>query len=325
MSAHKPSEYWQRVSEMMEICGPHSWPSLFATRRELDNAQAVVKTAAAGFPVSHQILVDAQYLTKAARHPDTGEIILLPFRMCAHVPVNACLLVGMLASKSVFWTGAWQCANQCFNAAQFYANRNASNTVTDATLLASFSGAVVSSVVVGSGLRSLFIKAEAATSSLSKSSWRSRAAVAGSLAVPFLAAAAGKPLQIGLMRQDEWRDGVQVTDHNGDEHGRSIAAGQAAVSMTIATRTLYLAPMLWMPVVQGWIERAVPLLQRNRAAWLAVYTLHTAVNSAFVTPMCIALFDQRASLPATALESGFQHLKDRDGRQIQRFYFNKGL
>ena len=111
----------------------------------------------------------------------------------------------------------------------------------------------------------------------------SRSAAFLSLGVPFLAAAAGKPLgQIGLTRHDEWLgSGVEVFTADGQAQGRSVAAGRAAVAVTILTRTVYLAPMLWLPVMQS------------------------AANSAFVTPLCVALFDQRASLPAAALEPRF--------------------
>ena len=124
----------------------------------------------------------------------------------------------------------------------------------------------------------------------------SRSAAFLSLGVPFLAAAAGKPLgQIGLTRHDEWLgSGVEVFTADGQAQGRSVAAGRAAVAMTILTRTVYLAPMLWLPVMQS------------------------AANSAFVTPLCVALFDQRASLPAAALEPRFHGASG-------PLYFNKGL
>jgi hypothetical protein len=234
--------------------------------------------------------------------------------------------------------------NQSFNALQFYANRNATNPVPLETVAVSFSAAVVSAVSVGAGLRSFELStarrlreaatkaaAAAAASSSSSSSSSSAASPAPlwlralSLSVPFLGAAAAKPLQIGLMRRDEIEQGVEVFDGEGNPRGRSVTAGRAAVGMTVATRITYLAPMLWMPVVQGWIERAVPLLRTNRAAGILAYTAHAAVNSAFVTPLCIALFDQRASLPAKALEEGFRGLKDSRGRDVERLYFNKGL
>ena len=138
--------------------------------------------------------------------------------------------------------------------------------------------------------------------------------------MPFLAAAAGKPIQIPLMRHDEFAGaGVEVADARGVPQGRSTIAGAVAVATTVVTRIVYLAPMLWLPPLQAAIERRVPLLRASRGASVAAYTLHAAATSAFVTPLCIALFDQRASLPASRLEPRFANLGD------ELLYFNKGL
>jgi hypothetical protein len=324
--------YVARVVGMLDVCGPPSWPSLLASDAEVRGAQELLRgersvrgDAARGALAAgdEAALSRARYLVRAAVHPDTEEIIPLPFRMAAHVPANAVLLVGMLSARSVLGTGAWQFANQAFNALQFYANRNATAATPsgDSALLASFSGAVASSVGVGVLLRRSALRAEAAAA-VAQPHLRaaaSRSAAILSLGVPFLAAAAGKPLQIGLMRHDEWLgSGVEVFTADGQAQGRSIAAGRAAVAMTILTRSVYLAPMLWLPVLQSALERSVPLLQRSRPARIASYTIHAAANSAFVTPLCIALFDQRASLPAAALEPRFHGASG-------PLYFNKGL
>jgi hypothetical protein len=325
-AAAQPSTFWQRVKAMEAICGPSSWWTLLAPAAELNAAADVVRRHAAGAAVPPDTLQRAEQLRAAALHPDTGQPIALPLRMAAHVPANTVLLIGMLTARSVAATAAWQFANQSFNALQFYANRNASNEVSDAKVLASYAGAVASSVTVGVLLRRAALRAEAAAANLPPSHparWRAWAA---NLAVPFMGAAAGKPLQIGLMRSDEVTDGVTVYDAAGDARGRSAAAGRAAVGMTVATRTVYLVPMLYLPVLQSWlVNSAFPALGRSSAAAGAVYVAITALSSAYATPLCIALFDQRASLPAAALEPALQGLADRHGRPVERLYFNKGL
>jgi sideroflexin-5 len=334
-----PASYWQRVSEMMDVCGPPSWPSLLASAAELEAAHALVTSSSSSSSspstppiVDPSLLARARYLERASRHPDTGEVIPLPFRMAAHVPVNAVLLVGMLSSRSVAGTAAWQALNQSFNALQFYANRNATNPVPVETVAVSFSAAVVSAVAVGAGLRRLELSRTAAVAAAAASTASSSSTAAAplwlralSLSVPFLGAAAAKPLQIGLMRRDELESGVEVVDAEGRARGRSVVAGRTAVGTTVITRITYLAPMLWMPVVQGGLERLLPVLRTNRALGVLSYTAHAAVNSAFVTPLCIALFDQRASLPAEALEADFHGLRDSRGGEVERLFFNKGL
>jgi len=312
-----PAAYAGRVRAMLETCGPPSWPSLLASDAEIERARAALRGAS--LAPSGPEAARARYLVNAAVHPDTGEIIALPFRMAAHVPANAVLLVGMLSARSVAGTAFWQLLNQCFNAAQFYANKNKSAAAApgaEAMLAAAFGGAVAGSVGVGVALRRAALRAEAAAAT----GGAARRAALLSISVPFLAAAAGKPIQIPLMRADEFAgSGVELSDARGAVVGRSRIAGAAAVAATVVTRIVYLAPMLWLPPLQAAIEWRVPLLRSSRAASIAAFTLHAAATSAFVTPLCIALFEQRASMPASALETRFAHLGD------AQLFFNKGL
>jgi len=348
--------YWQRFNDMLHVCGPQSWPHLLSSARDLGEAADLLRRASeAPGSVDCSAVERARRLQDATLHPDTGKPIHLPFRMAAHVPVNTLLLIGMLTAASPPAVGAWQFLNQSFNAAQFYANRNASNEVADSTLAASYLGAVASAVGVGVGL-SRWADAAAA-----------RAAAAGVSAAlprhirtltPFLAAAAAKPLQIGLMRQDEWRHGVEVSDADGRVRGRSVAAGRWAILTTIATRTIYLAPMLYLPYLHAAMAGALRLEAGGAGAGasagsgtasaagrgvgryvgaprgvasMALLVALTALSSAYVTPACMAIFDRQSSLPVAELEPEFHGLaRSRalgDGPQVsvERLYFNKGL
>ena len=287
------SDYRERFLTMWYQCGPGSWKYLFVTPSEIQAAQQKSLS-----PSSRELLA-------AITHPDTGNVIPLPFRMCAHVPVNSILLLGMLTARSPLLTGVWQSLNQLFNAAQFYANRNASNDVSDARLGASLVGSLFSAVLVSSGLQVLTGK------------W-GMSGRGAAMAIPFLGAAAAKPLQIGLLRGDEYTTGVDVFDENGVCRGKSVIAGREGVLATIFTRVLYLAPMLWIPFCQSWLEARVSILQRNKAARVLSYLSHTALNTALVTPACIAIFDQRATIAAESLEKQFQ---SKGGV----YYYNKGL
>lgn len=280
--------YLTRFVQMWDQCGPGSWRFLLHSREEVARAPK------------------ASPLHIARCHPDTGSIIPLPFCMAAHVPVNACLLLGMLTARTPLSTGAWQSLNQLFNAAQFFANRNASNQVSDARLGASLAASLASAVAVASGLQIVCARLQLQGSALQ-------------LVIPFLGAAAAKPLQIGLLRSDELSQGVEVFDGAGTPQGRSAVAGRLGVSATIFTRILYLAPMLWMPFVQHWMEKRAPVLRSNRALGLGVYLVHAAFNSSVVTPACIALFEQRQAIKASALEERFHGAGD------EILYFNKGL
>lgn len=63
----------------------------------------------------------AQQLVQSSMHPDTGEVIPLPFRMSAFVPTNLLVVGGMLSPNNglpavIFW----QWVNQSLNVAVNY-------------------------------------------------------------------------------------------------------------------------------------------------------------------------------------------------------------
>jgi len=141
-------------------------------------------------------------------------------------------------------------------------------------------------------------------------------------AVPCLGAAAAKPLQISILRADEVAEGVVVATADGAPAGRSRAAGRRAVALTVATRVIYLAPMLWIGAMHAAAVRALPrALAGAPGASAAALVAVSAANSAVVTPAVIALFDARASARAGDLEP---HIAAAVGRDTL-VYFNKGI
>ena len=146
------------------------------------------------------------------------------------------------------------------------------------------------------------------------------------LVVPFAAAAAGKPLQIGLMRSDEISKGVTVFDEDGEPRGFSRIAGMASIGMTLAVRIVYLVPMLYLPLVQDAVVRRYSIIKTRPYAQALFFVGMTALSSAFVTPVCMALFDQWSSLPVGMLEPDLQGLvRQNDRGVVKTLFFNKGL
>lgn len=308
---------------MLEVCGPPSWRFLLTPDGEIDAAMNRLKSAFASksqnelqsYTQSSQYAADRS-LVVASVHPDSLEPILWPFRMSAHVPMNTILLLGMLGSTSVAGSAFWQFANQTFNAGQFYANRNASNAVSDAELTASYLASVSTSLGVAVALRRRFARSPA-TTPLGR---------ACQLFTPLLAAAAAKPLQIACMRIDELTRGVKVYGPSGHEAGESQIAGALGVSQTIATRILYLAqPMIIPPLLMLRVDRAAWARQRPLARHI-FYVLFVGAMSAVATPMCVALFDQQASVSTAWLEPRLQGQRDPiTGQEIHHVTFNRGL
>ena len=285
--------YAARFDRMNHICGAPSWRYLFSGPEEL----AAARAAAASDPGK---MPDLQRLESAVVHPDTGRLIPPPLRMAAHVPINTLLLGAMLSARSPVASAVAQAVNASFNAAQFYAQRHASNAVSDQALFASWVGAMSTSAGVSAALAAV----------------SARRGGVGASQIAFLSAAAGKPLQIGAMRVDEWTDGVFVETDAGVVLGRSVAAGRLAVAETVVTRVLYLAPLLFLPLCTQAVGRRFPSLAGGWRGAGVLLTL-SCLSSALFTPACLALFDQRAAVQGSALEPRFH------GAGV--VYYNKGL
>ena len=101
---------------------------------DVDAAKALLQRHDAGASdASDAELWAAQELCAARVHPDTRENILLPLCFAAYAPMQPPIVLGML------WPGGgalnqafWQCYNQSYNSAVFFANKNKSSPVSDA-------------------------------------------------------------------------------------------------------------------------------------------------------------------------------------------------
>jgi sideroflexin-5 len=309
-------DYFHRVNTLMHQCGPQSWRFLFVSREDIEKARMVLKTGG----VDDAIMMEAKRTVLATVHADSKEIIPPLFRMAAHVPVNMVLLTAMLMSKSVLGTALTQFLNQGFNALQFYMNGNRSNIVSNSTYYVSFLSATVGAVGVGVAGR-IYLEKALSSKRMSPSRYR----LLGNM-VPFVAAAAAKPLQLTIMRFDEINTGINVysSPERMDETtlvGKSKRAGGVAVSLTIFTRVLYLAPMLWLPPLYHYTAKGLGLSPAsNSMKNIALFTLLSALSSAYATPFCLALFSQTFRMSSSLLEDS---IKAAAG--VDTVYFNKGL
>ena len=62
--------------------------------------------------VTTEQLWTASKVKTSAIHPDTGEAILPPFRMCGYAVFGSPIIVGMLSQQSTIATVFWQSLNQ---------------------------------------------------------------------------------------------------------------------------------------------------------------------------------------------------------------------
>lgn len=106
----------------------------------------------------HHALWEAQRISSATLHPDTGEIIPAPFRMSGYVPFNGPICVSMVASTSTPALLFWAWVNQSHNALVNYYNRNATSEMSTKTFMVSYGTAVTSALVVAFGLATMIQK-----------------------------------------------------------------------------------------------------------------------------------------------------------------------
>lgn len=114
--------------------------NLLASRAQLDDAKALIAAAEAatradgkkGILLRVASAADeerawaAKTVVDSTLHPDTGEPILLPFRMSSFVPTNMVIVAGMLRGGTRTPAGiiAWQWINQSVNVGFNYFNAN---------------------------------------------------------------------------------------------------------------------------------------------------------------------------------------------------------
>lgn len=219
--------------------------TLLASNAELKSAQELVKAYEAKFPANRttgtyfvprseaQKFWKAKQLVDSSVHPDTGEVILLPFRMAAFVPTNLLVVGGMLMpNPSLAGIVFWQWVNQSLNVAVNYSNANKSVPMNMKEVGLAYAAATTSAVGIAVGMSRGVPKLKVSPG------------VKGVLTslVPFVSVASAGIVNISCMRWKEIKDGVGVyiRDQEGNRHhiGDSSKAGQRAVAMTAASRVL---------------------------------------------------------------------------------------
>ncbi|KAI9489683.1 Tricarboxylate/iron carrier [Zychaea mexicana] len=249
-------------------------------------------------------------------HPDTGEPILLPFRMSCFVPTNMVLVLGMLTpNPTIKTTIFWQWANQSVNVAFNSANANKSTPMNWSETAVAYVSAVTTSCAIAVGLNQAVPRLNIAASTkrmLMK-------------LVPFTAVAAAGTVNVFLMRGKEITQGIDVYDENDECVGKSKKAGLAAVSQVALSRILTNAPTLVVPPLIMDHLAQKPFFQTNPKALLPLNVGLIALSMFTSLPLAIATFPQISSLDTSSMEKEFQNLKDDNGKPISRLYYNKGL
>ena len=296
----------------------------------------------------HSILV-RDYNHTASRsfythgHTDTGEPVLLPFRMSCFVLSNLVVTAGMLQpGLSTGGIVAWQITNQSLNVAINSANANKSSPMTTADMIKSYGVAVGASCSVALGLNAAVPKlkvSEGARNILKR-------------LVPFAAVASAGALNAYLMRRGEIQTGIDVrpvlseeekeklkaegkSERDVESLGKSKKAAKLAVYETAASRVFNNSPIMILPAMalyhiqtkQEWYKK---LLEKE---WLKARprvraALPIGINLGLITvtsfaalPLALAVFPQQQEISADRLEPEFHGKGGVDGKVV----FNRGL
>ncbi|CDR87392.1 uncharacterized protein SPSC_00518 [Sporisorium scitamineum] len=306
--------------------------TLLASNAELKGAQELVQACEAKFPANRttgsylvprseaQKYWKAKQLVDSSVHPDTREVILLPFRMAAFVPTNLLVVGGMLMpNPSLAGIVFWQWINQSLNVAVNYSNANKSVPMNMKEVGLAYAAATTSAVGIAVGMSRGVPKLKVSPG------------VKGVLTslVPFVSVASAGIVNISCMRWKEIKDGVGVyiRDAEGNRHhvGDSSVAGQRAVAMTAASRVLTNIPTLILPPLALKFLQRAKIIPASGPLTRAIDLTLIGTSLLVFLPPAIATFPQVAKINPTQLEPRFHHLTDQHGQPVTQVEFNKGL
>ncbi|CCC68129.1 hypothetical protein NCAS_0B00450 [Naumovozyma castellii] len=314
-SRYDLSTYWGRIRHCAEISDP---TMLLTTQKDLDHARSIISAYRHGTlakPTAE--FWRAKKQLDSTVHPDTGETVLLPFRMSCCVISNLVVTVGMLTpGLGTAGTLFWQWANQSLNVAVNSANSNKSHRMSTQQLVSNYAAAVTASCGVALGLNNLVPKLKGI-----KPNTR---LILGRL-VPFAAVVTAGIVNVFLMRGNEIRKGISVYDSHGDEVGKSKKAAFFAVGETALSRVINATPIMVIPPLI--LVRLQKGLLKGKS--MGVQTLGNlgliAVTSFAVLPFALGVFPQRQAIHVNRLEPELQNKKDMKEKPITTVYFNRGI
>ena len=256
-------------------------------------------------------LWQAKYVYDSAFHPETGEKQNLIGRMSFQVP-GGMLITGILLAfyKSPLEIFLGQFLNQSFNALVNFTNRSGDKPLPKSTILTAYVSATSAATVTAIGLRSLVKRAPPLIARF----------------VPFSAVAAANMVNIPLMRQTELKEGIAITDEDGNKLGNSVTAARHAITQVTISRIIMAAPgMLGTPVIMNWLERKPFMKNVGKVGNCCIQTLLVGAFLLNMVPIACAMFPQRQNIRLDDLESDLVASIREKYPNVDYVYYNKGL
>ncbi|KAF2673571.1 mitochondrial cation transporter [Microthyrium microscopicum] len=313
-SRYDLSTYLGRVRHAAAIADMRT---LFTSAQTLEQSKQILTQYKSGqIKEMNEDLWQAKKIVDSTLHPDTGQPVLLPFRMSAFVLTNLVVTAGMLTPNlRTRGTLFWQITNQSLNVAINTSNANKSHPLSTQKLLTSYALAVSASCSVALGLNALVPR-------LKRISPATRI-VLGRL-VPFAAVASAGVLNVFLMRAEEIRHGIDVFaagDDGKEVLGQSRRAATIAVGETALSRVINATPIMVLPPLVLLRLQKTKLLAARPGLTLPVNLALILGVSVFALPIALGVFPARERVSARWVEEEFREKVGNDG-EVE---FNRGL
>lgn len=305
------STYTGRAKHFLRLTNPIN---VFASEAELDRAKQIVdefrksKRMPEGY--NEEKLWSAKYLYDSAFHPDTGEKMTAIGRMSAQAPMNT-LITGCMITfyRTTAATVFWQWTNQTFNAIVNYTNRSGDAPLSTKQLAASYCAACGGALTTALYLNSL-------TKNMSPMWGRM---------VPFAAVMCANFINIPMMRSNELMTGTPVFTADGHRIGDSKRAARYGIFLVCVSRVLMAIPGMTITPLLTDVATRKGLFKKYPKAVLPFQLALVGLSVSIATPLCCALFEQRASLNINSIEPDLKEIMEKKFNKQDKVYFNKGL
>jgi F0F1-type ATP synthase membrane subunit c/vacuolar-type H+-ATPase subunit K len=272
---YNQSKYWGRFMTLFSVQNPANF---YLSHSTIESAKELIegelekaKDLKPGetFMYSTQTISQikkAKNIYASAVHPDTKEYVPRFMRLCSYSSVSIPVLFGMILSKpTTFNIVFWQCMNQTYSAGMNYANRNALSSLDTKGILMAYSAAVSTSIGIGLGFRKLLAP-------ISKN-LKGPSQLFVNFFISLAAVGSAGFLNLLIMRSNEIKEGIMLTDSEGNQCGKSKVIGKRAVVNTAFSRFLMPVPPLLIPTLAFYMMEKKKIVPKNKIAKMSVESL----------------------------------------------------